>query len=83
MPFHHCQLKYSLKKFIQQIEKFSLHANSYYIYHDQWLNNQKHGYGRLTIRLNHGSMQRYETLYLNQSIYYEGEFLDNKRSGWG
>jgi hypothetical protein len=69
MPFRHCRIKYSGKNSLQQLEKVGLHANKSYTYHGQWLNNQKHGYGKL---YNHA----------NKSIY-EGEFFHNQKHGYG
>lgn len=66
------------------------------IYEGQFVHNEKHGHGRLTRPDRNGSMQRYYigqwktnqmngqgTLYSNSSEYYEGEFVENKKSGWG
>ncbi|CAF3299863.1 unnamed protein product [Rotaria socialis] len=74
MPFCHDRIKYSLKKsFNHTIENRSFYVNIYFnnndIYHGQWLNNQKHGYGKLINKFN-----RY---------FYEGEFFQNKKHGHG
>jgi len=69
MPFRHCQLKYSFKELNQKIEKIGLHANYSYTYYGQWLNNQKHGYGKFVHHLN--------------KYIYEGEFFQNKKNGHG
>jgi hypothetical protein len=70
MPFRHCKRIQSFKQINQQlIEKIGLHANHSQTYYGQWINNQKHGYGKLE---NH----------FNKSIY-EGEFIQNKKHGYG
>ena len=66
------------------------------IYEGQFVRNKKNGHGRLTRPDRHGSMQRsyigqwkdnqmngLGTFYSTPSEYYQGEFLRNKKSGWG
>lgn len=67
-----------------------------YCYEGEFVRDQCDGHGRLTIQHDDGTKQRsyvgqwkrdqmngYGTLYLSASAYYEGEFLDNQRSGAG
>jgi hypothetical protein len=68
MPFRRCQIKSH-----QKIEKNGLYSTIYVnnndSYRGEWLNNQQHGYGKLTHHLN--------------KYFYEGEFFQNKKHGYG
>ena len=62
------------------------------------LDSERHGYGVLTIRSENSMkklrryyvgewkndrMDRFGTLYITETDYYEGQFVNGKRCGWG
>ena len=71
MPFRHCRVKTFRTNQIDG--KNGLYANIFvndsHSYRGEWLNDQKHGYGKL---INH-----------KNGSFYEGEFVRNRKHGQG
>ena len=73
------------------------HSDQSY-YEGEFVDDKRHGYGVLTIRSENSMkklrryyvgewkndrMDRFGTLYITETDYYEGQFVNGKRCGWG
>lgn len=72
------------------------HRGNQWYYEGEFVHDRKEGHGRLTCINEQGEWQRiyvgqwkndrwngFGTRYFTASSFYQGEFLDNQRDGWG